>query len=216
MTKTKILKRTGLVLLAGLTCLTAYEIYRLNWAKSVAQARFSNVLESSEILSSDLTPEQRRILLTVQDPNFETHKGIDLSTPGAGLTTITQSLTKRVFFEDFKPGFAKIEQTLIARFVVNGQLSKNDQLTVFMNTAYFGRCKDRQITGYAAAADCYLSKGFDDLTEQDFVNLTARLIAPNKYNRDAGALTARIEKINNLLAGTCRPTGLRDQTYEDC
>lgn len=216
MTKTKILRRTGLGLLTGLTFLTAYELYRLNWASKVSAERFQAILESAAISSQDLSPPQRRILLTVQDPNFEAHKGIDLSTPGAGLTTITQSLTKRVFFDDFKPGFAKIEQTLIARFVVNGKVSKDDQLTAFLNTAYFGRCKNKQIAGYAAAADCYLGKGFDDLTEQDFVNLTARLIAPNKYNRDAGALTVRIEKINKLLAGACKPTGLRDVMLEAC
>ncbi|WP_234902631.1 transglycosylase domain-containing protein [Agrobacterium larrymoorei] len=53
----------------------------------------------------------RAILLAVEDPNFSTHSGVDFSTPGAGLTTITQSAAKRLAFEEFHPGIGKIRQT---------------------------------------------------------------------------------------------------------
>jgi membrane carboxypeptidase/penicillin-binding protein PbpC len=33
-------------------------------------------------------------LLKVEDPNFHQHNGVDLHTPGAGWTTITQALVK--------------------------------------------------------------------------------------------------------------------------
>ena len=48
------------------------------------------------------------MLLRVEDPSFYTHNGMDLSTPGAGITTITQNLVKRLYFDNFKPGFAKL------------------------------------------------------------------------------------------------------------
>ena len=41
---------------------------------------------------SDLTPRQLDILLKVEDPNFFNHHGVDFTTPGAGITTITQGL----------------------------------------------------------------------------------------------------------------------------
>lgn len=216
MSKRTYLKRTGLLIVTALAGLAIYEGYRVSKAASAAEAKFESILSQAKIKASDLSPEQRRILLTVQDPGFENHKGVDLSTPGGGLTTLTQSLTKRVFFDDFKPGFAKIEQTLIARYVVHPKISKDDQITAFLNLAYFGRCQNQQITGYSDAAQCYLDKPFEQLTDADFINLTARLIAPNKYNRDAEALDDRIGKIGTLLAGNCQPDGLRDVRYSLC
>ncbi len=202
--------------MTGLTVLAIYEGYRVSKAASVVETKFETILSKATLTAADLTPEQRAILLAIEDPGFEEHKGIDLFTPGAGLTTLTQALTKRVFFENFKPGFAKIEQTLIARYVVHPNVSKDDQITAFLNTAYFGRCLDKQIIGYEAAADCYLFKSFDQLTDRDFINLTARLIAPNKYNRDDNALIERILRIEKLLVGRCEPEGLRDVTFERC
>ena len=73
-----------------------------------------------EIDSHDLSKRQKEILLKVQDPGFYDHSGIDLWTPGAGLTTITQAIVKKLYFNDFKSGIAKIKQSLIARFAVNG------------------------------------------------------------------------------------------------
>jgi membrane carboxypeptidase/penicillin-binding protein len=66
-----------------------------------------------------LRPEQfpegwLQALLTVEDPHFYTHDGIDASTPGAGITTITQGLVKLYYFHPFKPGIAKLRQSLIA------------------------------------------------------------------------------------------------------
>ena len=49
----------------------------------------------------DLTPRQLEILLKVQDPRFFDHKGIDLRSPGAGWTTITQGLVKIHYFDPF-------------------------------------------------------------------------------------------------------------------
>ncbi|MCD6192708.1 MAG: transglycosylase domain-containing protein [Candidatus Aminicenantes bacterium] len=62
------------------------------------------ILNSKEIKLDleELSSEQVKILLMVEDPNFYNHKGIDLNTPGAGLTTITQGLVKMLFFKRFK------------------------------------------------------------------------------------------------------------------
>ena len=65
----------------------------------------------------DVSEANRKALLTVEDPNFYAHNGIDLSTPGAGYTTITQGLVKIYFFNGFNPGplrINKIKQTIIA------------------------------------------------------------------------------------------------------
>lgn len=62
---------------------------------------------------TDLDRRQLSILLAMEDPGFYTHKGVDLKTPGAGLTTITQVLVKKLYFKEFKPGLRKIKQILL-------------------------------------------------------------------------------------------------------
>lgn len=56
------------------------------------------------------------MLLKVQDPKFYHHKGVDTTTPGTGVTTLSQGLVKIFYFDEFSPGIKKIKQTLIARF----------------------------------------------------------------------------------------------------
>ena len=60
---------------------------------------------------SDLSPWQVHALLAVEDPSFYYHHGVDLKTPGQGITTITQGLVKIYYFDHFKPGLAKLKQT---------------------------------------------------------------------------------------------------------
>src|SRR5689334_21462540 len=73
----------------------------------VSEIEASNKL----VLKLEDVPQNRlKALLAVEDPNFYTHNGIDLSTPGAGYTTITQGLVKVYFFGDFNPGFLKINK----------------------------------------------------------------------------------------------------------
>ncbi|MEW8218785.1 MAG: hypothetical protein AB2770_10515, partial [Candidatus Thiodiazotropha taylori] len=57
---------------------------------------------------SSLTVKRKSALLKIEDPNFYQHSGIDFTTPGAGITTITQALVKTIYFERFSPGIAKI------------------------------------------------------------------------------------------------------------
>ncbi|MHA1549133.1 MAG: hypothetical protein ACTSYE_09385 [Alphaproteobacteria bacterium] len=54
-----------------------------------------------------LTDNQRAILLAVEDPAFDHHNGLDFSQPGQGMTTITQAITKFLYFDPFKPGLAR-------------------------------------------------------------------------------------------------------------
>jgi membrane peptidoglycan carboxypeptidase len=98
-----------------------------------------------------LPPGLRSILLEVEDPAFFEHGGLDFGTPGAGITTITQSLCKRVFWDEFRPGLAKWEQSLLA-MALERELSKTDILTLFLRYAELGRHDGRWTIGVDAAA----------------------------------------------------------------
>ncbi len=161
-------------------------------------------------------PEKRlQALLKVQDPNFYNHNGLDFKTPGAGLTTITQAIVKFVYFDNFRAGFMKIEQSLIAWLAVNPMISKNDQLTVFINNAYLGTLDNKSIMGFEMAAKRYFGKTFMQLSDEEYLSLVAMLIAPDGYSikNHPEKNRARVERIKRLLSGEYKPYGLQDLYY---
>lgn len=166
----------------------------------------------------DLTPRQLEILLKVQDPRFFDHKGVDLHTPGAGWTTITQGLVKIHYFDPFRPGVAKIKQSLIARFALDPLVSKEDQLRLFINEAYLGATDAGAAIGFAQGAATYFDKPFAELTEDEYLALVAMLIAPNSCNvRHQPRLNAeRVLRIRRLLAGECAPNNWSDVWLKGC
>jgi membrane peptidoglycan carboxypeptidase len=158
-----------------------------------------------------LNSRQLEILLKVEDPRFFEHKGVDFSTPGAGITTITQGLVKHLYFDQFKPGVAKIKQTLIAAFVLNPLMSKEDQLRLFMNTVYLGQ----GIKGFEQAAKFYFHKSFAQLTEDEYIAIVAMIIAPETFNVNKFPTRnqERVERIKRLISGEYKPRGLFDLYY---
>jgi hypothetical protein len=57
------------------------------------------------------------------------------------MTTITQSLVKGLYFRHFRPGIRKIRQSLIARFALDGHMSKQRLLA--------GKCERPGLLGRA-------------------------------------------------------------------
>jgi membrane carboxypeptidase/penicillin-binding protein len=158
------------------------------------------------------------ILLQVEDPAFCRHKGIDLKSPGAGMTTITQGLVKIHYFDRFQQGIAKIKQTLIARFALDPLVSKSDQLLLFINEVYLGAWQGTQVHGFAQAAHVYFDKSFPELAEEEYLALVAMIAGPNgfhlKGNPEMNA--ERVRRIRRLLAGYCQPQGWMDWRLEGC
>jgi membrane peptidoglycan carboxypeptidase len=167
---------------------------------------------------AELPPGRIDDLLAVEDPAFRTHSGIDLSTPGAGWTTITQGLAKDLYFDAFRPGpLAKLEQSLAA-LVLDARTSKDRQLRLFLSRAYLGEIPAGSVNGFAAAARVWIGKDVRQLDRREFLSLVAMVIGPNAYGiADQPKRNAeRLARIERLLAGECRPEGWRDVTYEAC
>ncbi|MBN1499804.1 MAG: transglycosylase domain-containing protein [Spirochaetes bacterium] len=167
--------------------------------------------EIVKIDADDFTGRQIEILLKVQDPGFYHHKGVDFKTPGNGLTTITQAIVKKMYFKNFKPGIAKIRQTLIARFVVHPMVSKKEQLTIFVNTVWF----EKNCVGFQSAAQLYFNKDLPDLSEDEYISLVAMLSSPVGFNirTNSKSNSERVRRIKLLLEGKYKPKGLMDQYY---
>jgi membrane peptidoglycan carboxypeptidase len=168
----------------------------------------------SELTLDDLTGEREAILLAVQDPMFRHHRGVDLATPGAGMTTITQGLVKLLYFPDgFHPGLAKIRQTLIAQYALDALVSKDDQLRLFLNITYFGHQDGRAVYGFADAARTYFGKEFSALTDDEYLQLVAMPVGPNAFKPGTDASRERVERIRRYLSGAYQPAGVLDVEY---
>jgi hypothetical protein len=160
---------------------------------------------------SDLTPRQLEILLKVEDPRFFQHHGVDLSTPGAGITTITQGLVKHLYFRKFKPGAAKLKQTIIAAYALDPLMTKDEQLRLFLNTVYLGP----DVTGFEQAANVFFQKPFKSLNEDEYVAIVAMIIAPATFDvrRFPSRNAERVRRIKLVVGGQYPPRGLFDLYY---
>jgi membrane carboxypeptidase/penicillin-binding protein len=169
-------------------------------------------LAQADIYKDDLSSEQLEILLKVQDPNFYDHKGVEFHTPGSGWTTITQSLAKKFYFKDYRQGLPKIKQTLCARFALHPLVSKERQITLFLNMMYFGNNQ----YGIVDAADYYYSKEVNTLKRDEYLSLIASLIAPAALNveDDPHGNLERVERIKKLLSGEYKAKGVFDIIYD--
>lgn len=211
---------TLILLLIFLGALSVYEYIKVSGARDRTQALFApyRSAEFSGLKWGELTAWQQLALLKVEDPNFFNHKGIDFETKGAGITSITQAIVKRLYFDSFKPGFSKIEQTLIARFVVDPMIDKKTQLTAFLNIAYFGHVNKREVVGFTEAAHIYFGKSLKQLTEQEYLQVVGMLMAPNELKpySDNPKSRERTRRLEIYLAGKCEAQSLADNEFEGC
>lgn len=157
------------------------------------------------------------ILLKVQDPSFTSHAGVDFSTPGAGLTTISQSASKRLAFKEFHPGIGKIRQTGYA-IGLESRLSKEQILALWLDTLEMGRGPNGWMRGFYNASTAIYGRPPVELSNTEFIRLVAVLIAPGSYKlgENDAALDGRVGRIERLVAGSCAPEGWSDVWLDGC
>lgn len=204
---------------AGALALVLAASYYANEVRAARVATPSLVSETwkrfgAQLKPTDLSKDRQAMLLAIEDPAFTRHHGVDLETPGAGMTTITQGLVKLIYFPDgFKQGIAKVRQTLIAQYALDSLVSKNDQMQLFLNICYLGSKNGQPVHGYAAAAQAYFGKSFAELTDEEFLSLVAMHIAPDNLKPGTPENTQRVQRIHAYLSGKYRPASLLDVEY---
>lgn len=183
--------------------------------RSGAWRIYGETVHPLTLRTEDLSQDQLNWLLKIQDPEFYKHNGIDLSTPGAGLTTISQSIVKKLYFKEFKPGYRKLKQSLIARFVVNEKLDKNQQLEIFINSVYMGNLKGEKLYGLSQSSQAYYGKEVYHLSDDEYLSLVAMLIGPDQFNilRNAEMNKKRTSRIKEVISGKYQPKALTDVYY---
>ena len=213
----KIAKRILLFIgFAVIASLVYYTVIILN-ARAKTPSIVQDALNSGrmKLELNDLTDEQLQALLKVQDQNFYHHNGFDISTPGTGVTTISQGLVKMYYFVNFKPGLQKIKQTLIARFAFDVMTPKDTILKLFINDVYLGQHNGKEIKGFENASNVYLNKSFKDLTWDEYLGLVAMIRSPNSlhYIKDKEVNKERVVRIKKVLSGEYIPIDNGDWLY---
>lgn len=200
------------LLLAGLLILTA-----LSWRTSLGLRQRAWDLESGGLTSEALPPRWIEWLLAVEDPAFHSHRGIDLSTPGAGWTTLTQGLVKIHFRGPYRGLVGKPLQSLRA-LVLDAVVSKDQQLTLMLADANLGSHEGRAVRGFSDAAETYYDRSLTDLSDRQFLGLVAMLVGPNRFHpkRHPERHGERLRRLEALIEGRCAPGGWRDVYLPSC
>ena len=205
----------GLMIVAILFT-SLYYFNEIRLARRDTKVLFESALKKygTELKLSDLSSIQKKMLISVEDPQFLCHHGVDHETPGAGMTTLTQGLVKLIYFpEGFQQGIAKVRQTLIAQYALDEIVSKEDQLLLFLNICYLGNKGGQEIHGYSNAAKAYFSKDFSKLSDDEFLSLVAMHIRPNDLKPDSEANIERVTRIKSYLSGEYKPVSVLDVDY---
>jgi membrane carboxypeptidase/penicillin-binding protein len=156
---------------------------------------------------SELPTRRSCALLAVQDATFYRHQGIGLADGRLGHTTITQSIGKGLFFNTFDPGLLRHRKIrlMVAAWAFDRRISKERQLRLFLNRAYFGIADGREVLGFPAAASVFYGKPLDRLSDSEYFGLLAMLEAPNRYHvtRQPKANAERVERIQQQVPRAC-------------
>lgn len=157
---------------------------------------------------TELSDWQLEALLAIQDPNFYRHAGTDFG--GGVMNTISQSLCKTLYFDDYRRGRQKLRQSLLARFALDPVISKNDQLDLFLGSVYLGHVDGQAVRGFRQGAAVHFGKSLDELAETEYLALLASLAAPNRIgpHADAEANAEQAGRIARLVNGECSRAGL--------
>jgi membrane peptidoglycan carboxypeptidase len=159
--------------------------------------------------------------LEVEDPNFYNHHGVDWTSPGAGYTTITQGIVKRLFYsKPFTPGllhWRKLQQIVIA-IAFDARVPKDEQLRLALNLSYMGKHNGRAVFGFSQASQEFFGKEVSALSDDEFLSLVATLVAPARFSpvTHAAENKERVDRIRRLIEGRCKPLNVADVEYVGC
>jgi len=156
------------------------------------------------------------LLLAVEDPVFADHTGLELDRPTPG-TTLVRSLAKRVGFDPFEPGIARIRQLGYASGLEK-ELSKPRLMALWLETVEMGHGPDGWMRGFYTASKSIYRRSPDKLQEDEFLRLVAVATAPHPIPLEGSqpALEARLARIRHLLSAKCRRLGEQDAHLAQC
>jgi penicillin-binding protein 1A len=178
--------------------------------------------EDRVVLSRAQMPRSiRDAAVAIEDKRFYYHHGVDLRaivraayadiSAGEvveGGSTITQQLVKQLYVGDDETLHRKIDEAILA-WQLEDQLTKDQILTKYLNTVYFGQ----GAYGIQAAARSYFGVDAKDLTLAQSALIAGLIRAPNDFDPFAHPVHARIRR--NVVLGKMLEQGMISQSEKD-
>ncbi|HHU28581.1 TPA: penicillin-binding protein, partial [bacterium] len=181
-----------------------------------------NNKEGRYIELEKVSPYLPLALISIEDERFLSHKGIDLSRLiqsffinlfsgdfKQGGSTLTQQLSKNLYFSSDKTILRKIKEAFMA-MSIETHYDKNKIMEDYLNSLYFGD----GIIGIYNASNYYFNKDPQILTLKESATLAALINAPNYYSpkNNLEALTKRSELV---LKKMLNMNFINEQEYQD-
>lgn len=170
------------------------------------------VFKGEKLAASDLPPHLAQAVVAIEDRRFYQHGGIDLrglvraavrnARAGGtreGGSTITQQLARLMFLSQERTFRRKVQEALIALWL-ESQLTKDEILTRYLNTAYFGA----GAYGADAAAKRYFGKRAKELSLVEAAMLAGLVRAPSQLapTRNFGGAKERADTVLQAMTET--------------
>jgi 1A family penicillin-binding protein len=170
------------------------------------------VFKGDKLTAQDLPPHLAQAIIAIEDRRFYQHWGVDIrgivragwrnSQAGGtreGGSTITQQLARLVFLSPERTFRRKTQEALLAIWL-EGQLTKEEILLRYLNTAYFGA----GAYGVDAAAKRYFGKKASELTLAESAMLAGLVRAPSQLapTRNFGGAKERQETVLQAMVDT--------------
>lgn len=185
-----------LVLLIGYFIYCGYGMYK-NALNKVPINKMVSTIKSKDNYTKieDISVTYKNAVVATEDHRFYKHGGIDLTSIlrafltdiktlsfKEGGSTITQQLSKNIYFTQDKKIERKIAEVFMA-MDIEKKYSKNEILELYLNTSYYGN-------GYYSIKEAtlgYFNKLPSNLSDKESVSLAGIFSAPSYYNPNYNA-----------------------------
>jgi membrane peptidoglycan carboxypeptidase len=176
------------------------------------------VFKGDKLTAADLPPHLAQAIVAIEDRRFYQHRGVDLrglaravfrnAQAGGtreGGSTITQQLARLMFLSQERTLKRKVQEAMLALWL-ESQLSKDEILVRYLNTAFFGA----GAYGADAAAKRYFGKRAKELSLGEAAMLAGLVRAPSQLapTRNLGGAKERADTVLQAMRRSrpSRPT----------
>ena len=167
-----------------------YDMYKDAISKIPLTEKVETIKEKENYTKIEEVPEiYIKAVISVEDHRFYKHNGIDIIAIGRatindikamsfveGGSTITQQLSKNIYFTQEKKITRKIAEVFMA-FEIEKNCDKDEILELYLNTSYFGDGYDTP----KEACKGYFNKELNEMTDYECILLAGIPNAPSVY-----------------------------------